>query len=77
MIGRIKHIVSSVPIEECIEYYMFFTDNCAIASEFDYQAHLIAKLHDCCRHHKIGIICEFRAYNMFAWLEYLEKKYNL
>lgn len=78
MLEYAKHIIYSIPIIEIKEYYCYFTEE-SCATDDDYRYHLYSKLKMCCRCHKIhGKIMEeatFRAYNMFAWLEFMKERY--
>lgn len=80
MLEKAKNIIYSIPIQEVIDYYCYFTEDCSCnAEDYDYRNHLYAKLRQTIRFHrykgKINMENTFRAYNMYAWLDAVEKKY--
>ena len=81
MLLKIKNIIETIPEQECVDYYCYFTEICESTNITSYREHLLAKVRDTCKHHKINgelmALNEFRAYNMFAWLECMQHKYNI
>ena len=80
MLEKAKSIIYSIPIQEVIDYYCYFTEDCCgKTEECDYRYHLYSKLRQVIRFHrykgKVNLENTFRAYNMYAWLDAVEKKY--
>jgi hypothetical protein len=85
MFDRADKVIDSIPIEECVAYYNYFTRSKLNFTDSDYKLHLKAKIRDCGLHSKIRLKGKtilsieniFRFYNQLSWINYMIDKYSL
>jgi len=79
MLDKAKKVIYTIPEHEVIDFYNDIVGKSKKAS--NYREHIYAKLHRCCRYHRINgqvnISTTTNAFRIFSWIDCMSKRYKI